>query len=101
MLAAAAPGRRFISTEKVVPTAALVDELGSELRLRVNRALVDGVVERPGAAHFTECRPDYGRDEAFQKEYAASAGSPEAWAAFRAEWLDLPEDEYQARVGRR
>ena len=35
--------------------------------------MTDGVVEAPIGAHFTECVPDYGRDEAFQKEYAASA----------------------------
>ena len=33
-------------------------------------------------AHFTECPPDYGRDEAFQREYAATAKDPEAWAQF-------------------
>ena len=94
----AAPGRRFVSTEKVVPTADLVEEAGTELRLRINRSMVDGVVERPGGAHFTECRPDYGRDEAFQKEYAASAASADAWASFRADWVDLSEDDYQSRV---
>ena len=94
----AAAGRRFVSTEKVVPTADLVKEAGTELRLRINRSMVDGVVERPGGAHFTECRPDYGRDEAFQKEYAASAASAEAWQAFRRDWIDLSEEEYQSRV---
>lgn len=29
-----------------------------------------GVVETPGGAHFTSCVPDYGRDKAFQAEYA-------------------------------
>jgi glutaconate CoA-transferase, subunit A len=93
----AADQRRFISTEKVVETAGLLAEAGTELRLRVNRSLVDGVVERPGAAHFTECRPDYRRDEAFQRQYAGAASSPEAWSSFRAHWIDLSEDDYQAR----
>ena len=96
----AASGRRFVSTEKVVASGELASEAGTELRLRVNRSMVDGVVERPGGAHFTECRPDYPRDEAFQREYAAAAASPEAWSAFRAEWVDLSEDEYQARRAR-
>ena len=93
----AASARRYISTERVVATEALRGEAGTELRMRINRSWVDGVVERPGAAHFTECRPDYTRDESFQREYAAAAASPEAWAAFRAEWIDLGEDEYQTR----
>jgi glutaconate CoA-transferase subunit A len=63
--------------------------------------MVDGVVEAPGGAHFTACAPDYGRDEAFQKEYAASAASPEAWQAFRTAWIDLPEADYQAKVAAR
>jgi len=32
---------------------------------------VDGVIEIPGGAGFTSCVPDYGRDEAAQKAYAA------------------------------
>ncbi len=99
MLRAAAPGARFLSIEKLVPTAALVAEAGTEQRCRINRMMVDGVVHRPGGAHFTSCVPLYDRDEAFQKEYAASAKSPEAWAAFRAEWIDISEDDYQAKRG--
>src|SRR5438067_95342 len=94
----AATGNRFISAEKVVSTEDLAKEAGTELRLRVNRSMVDGVVERAGAAHFTECPPDYRRDEAFQREYAASAASSEAWDAFRGEWLDMSEEDYQKKV---
>ena len=43
-------------------------------------------------------RQDYGRDEAFQKRYAATAKSDEAWDEFRAEFLDLDEAGYQAKV---
>lgn len=53
----------------------------------INPTMVDGVVEAPGGAGFTECPPDYGRDEAAQKAYAATAKDPEAWAAFKAEYL--------------
>jgi glutaconate CoA-transferase subunit A len=94
----AAPTNRFISVDKVVPTAELLAEAGTEERLRVSRLMVDGVVERMGGAHFTECVPDYGRDEAFQSLYAASAASPEAFDAFREEWLDVTEEEYQRKV---
>jgi len=88
--------RRFLSVERVVDTADLAKE-GGVHTLRVSRMLVDGVVEAPGGAHFTSCVPDYERDEAVQREYAASATSPEAWAAFRSSWLDLDEAGYQAR----
>jgi hypothetical protein len=44
--------------------------------------MVDTVVETPRGAHFTSCVPDYGRDESFQREYAAAAGDLEAWPAF-------------------
>jgi glutaconate CoA-transferase subunit A len=89
--------RRFLSVERVVATADLAGVAGTEQRLRINRMMVDGVVERPGGAHFTSCEPEYGRDEAFQRRYAASAATPEDWANFRAEWLDVSEDQYQTR----
>jgi glutaconate CoA-transferase subunit A len=89
--------RRFVSCEKIVETKDLLAE-GSLHTLRLNRTMVDGVIEAPGGAHFTECPPDYGRDEAFQREYAASAKDEESWRKFAAEWLDVPESEYQARL---
>jgi glutaconate CoA-transferase subunit A len=61
-----------------------------------DRLMTDGVVEAPNGAHFTSCDPDYGRDEAFQKEYAASE-----WEEFRARWIDLDEAEYQVRARQR
>ncbi len=89
--------KRIVTTEKVVPTESLLDE-GSIHTLRINRSMVDAVVETPGGAHFTTCEPDYGRDEAFQKAYARTAKDPAAWDAFRARYLDVPEAEYQANV---
>lgn len=90
--------RRFVSCEQIVETRDFA-KFGSLHTLRIHRGLVDGVVEAPGGAHFTECPPDYGRDEAFQREYAAAAKSEEAWAAFRVRFLDLAsEDEYREAV---
>jgi glutaconate CoA-transferase subunit A len=90
--------RRFMSCEKIVPTKDLLQE-GSVHTLKINRTMVDGVIEAPGGAHFTECPPDYGRDEAFQREYATTAKDPEAWKAFNARYLELSsEAEYQTAV---
>jgi glutaconate CoA-transferase subunit A len=90
--------RRFMSCERIVPTTDLVKE-GSVLNVKIDRMMVDGVIEAPGGAHFTECPPDYGRDEAFQREYASTAKDPDAWAAFRARYLDVAtEAEYQEAV---
>jgi len=97
-LTAAAAGRRFVSVEKVVPTDDLLKE-GSFHTLKVNRSMVDGVIEAPRGAHFTSCEPDYGRDEAFQRTYAAAAGDPASWAAFVERYLDGTEDDYQRAVG--
>lgn len=96
-LGAAAPGRRFVSTEQVVPTAKLVAEAGPT-RLAVDRSLVDGVVEAPGGAHFTSCEPDYGRDEPFQRDYAGAARDPGTWTAFAGRYLSGGEADYQAAV---
>ena len=89
--------RRFMSVERVVPTGELLDEAPVQ-SLRINRLMVDGVVETPGGAHFTSCLPDYDRDEAFQREYAASAKSDDAWDAFRSRYIDVDEDAYQRLV---
>lgn len=89
--------KRFLSTERIVPTEELAQG-GPPQSLLISRLLVDGVIEAPNGAHFTSCAPDYERDEAFQKQYAASAKSPEAWAEFRAAWLDLSEADYQRKV---
>jgi hypothetical protein len=52
----------------------------------------EGVVEAPGGAHFTECPPDYGRDEAFQRSTPASATRTRAVVgAFKAKYLDVTE----------
>jgi glutaconate CoA-transferase subunit A len=93
--------KRFMSVERVVATEALLDE-GTFHTLRISRRMVDGVVEAPNGAHFTSCDPDYGRDEAFQREYADSAKSPEAWDAFRTNYLDVgSEGDYQSAVAAR
>ena len=68
--------------------------------LRISRLDVTGVVEAPMGAHFTDCAPDYGRDEAFQKRYAATARSDEAWDEFRRQFVDVSDDDYRANVAR-
>jgi glutaconate CoA-transferase subunit A len=89
--------KAYMSCEKIVSTDELVS--GGPLQsLVINRMMVTGVVEAPGGAHFTECLPDYGRDEKFQREYAATARDKDAWDAFQAKYLDLGEDEYQRAV---
>jgi glutaconate CoA-transferase, subunit A len=89
--------RRFMSVEKIVDTESFLKE-GPPQSLRINRLMTDGVVETPNGAHFTECVPDYGRDEEFQRQYAASARNDEAWDEFRARYVDVTEAEYQRVV---
>jgi glutaconate CoA-transferase, subunit A len=91
--------RAYMSCERIVPTADLL-AAGPPQSLLINRAMVAGVVETTNGAHFTSCVPDYGRDEAFQARYARSAASPEAWAAFAAEFLAGEEKNYQEAVAR-
>lgn len=86
-----AASKRFVSCEQIVERFD-----GPFHTLRINRSMVDGVVETPHGAHFTSCEPDYGRDERFQKEYAAATG--DAWAAFQQRYIDVDEAAYQAAV---
>jgi glutaconate CoA-transferase subunit A len=84
--------KRFLSCEQLLPTGELIDS-GPPQTLLTNRAMVDAVVETPHGAHFTSCVPDYGRDEAFQREYATTG-----WDTFRSRYLDGDEDFYQRAV---
>ena len=92
-----AADRRFLSVEKVVSTEELVKSVPQQALL-VNRMMVDVVVAAPGGAHFTTGAADYGRDEKFQRHYAESAKSPEAWETFVQTYLSGSEDDYQAAV---
>ena len=98
LVAMAAP-KTFMSVEQIVPTEELAS-LGPVQAMKISRLMTHGVVEAPKGAHFTECVPDYGRDEAFQKEYAASAKDPELWAAWETKYLDCGgHDEYRKVAG--
>ncbi|MEJ6741069.1 MAG: acyl CoA--acetate/3-ketoacid CoA transferase subunit alpha, partial [Actinomycetota bacterium] len=99
-LGAAAVGRRFLSAEKIVPTEELLKN-GTIHTMKINRSMVDGVIEAPNGAHFTNCQPDYERDEKFQKEYADAAKDPEAWKAFVDTYLSGSEADYQKAVAAR
>jgi len=93
--------RRFVSCEKIVATEDL-RKSGPPQTLLLNRTMVDAVIEAPRGAHFTECPPDYGRDEAFQQEYTATARDENAWQKFEARYLSLAsEAEYQKAVRER
>lgn len=87
----------YVSCERVVGTAELA-AAGPVQSLLVKRPFVTGVVEAERGAHFTDCAPDYGRDEAFQRAYAAAAADPERWAAFVERFLSGDEGDYQAAV---
>lgn len=96
-LFAMAADTTIMSVEQVVSTADLTAKAPPQ-SLLVPRIFVNHVVETPGGAHFTLCEPDYGRDEAFQKAYAAAAKSDEDWAAFESRFLSGDEADYQAAV---
>jgi glutaconate CoA-transferase subunit A len=96
-LGACEPGRRFVSAEKIIDTTELLNE-GTFHTLRINRAMVDGVIHAPNGAHFTTCEPDYGRDEAFQKAYVDAARDADTWKAFVDRFLSGDESSYQRAV---
>ncbi|WP_239459932.1 CoA transferase subunit A [Nocardioides daejeonensis] len=96
-LFAMAAEKTFVSCEQIIDTAGLTTDVPVQ-RVLLNRMMVAGVVETPNGAHFTNCVPDYERDEKFQKHYAASTKDPEAWAAFKERFLSGDEAAYQAAV---
>jgi glutaconate CoA-transferase subunit A len=96
-LVCGAAERAYVSCERIVPTAELTAAAPVQ-SLVVRRSDVRGVVEAPNGAHFTTCEPDYGRDEAFQREYVRAAADAASWTAFTARFLSGDEAAYQAAV---
>ena len=96
-LMCAAADRGYVTCEQVVPTEELLRKAPVQ-SLLLNRTHTDAVAETPNGAHFTSCVPDYERDEAFQRRYAASASDEESWRTFRDEFLSGDEQAYQAAV---
>jgi len=95
-LMARAAERTFVTAEKVVSTA----ELGLPGNARhhlVERSLISGVAEVPFGAHPTSAAPDYQLDLVHLRAYAAAEG--EAWAAYRAQYIDVDQAAYVAAVG--
>jgi len=90
--------RRFMTCEKLVRAEDFLKE-GALQTLVIHRLMVDGVIETPNGAHFTECPPDYGRDETFQREYANAARDAASWEAFARRYLSLDSERaYQDAV---
>lgn len=82
----------YVSCERIVDTAELTKAAAPQTLL-VKRHVVTGVVEAPSGAHFTSCAPDHGRDEEFQRWYAATP-----WPEFAGRFLGGDEQAYQAAV---
>ncbi len=92
-----AASKSFVSVEKVVDTPELMAG-GPVQSLLLTRSAVDGVVEAPRGAHFTTAVPDYGRDERFQRHYAACAKDPDAWPGFVDRFLSGGDERYLSEV---
>ena len=84
-----AADKAIVSCERVVEPANFLDE-GPVQTLLVSRLNTDAVVEAPGGAGFTQCLPDYERDEDAQRAYAATAKSDEAWDEWIAAFIAHP-----------
>ncbi|PWJ27042.1 glutaconate CoA-transferase subunit A [Branchiibius hedensis] len=94
----AAATEAYVSVEQVVDTSKLANGEHHPATLLVPRMWVTGVVHAPGGAHFTSCEPDYGRDEAFQREYVRAAGDPQQWADFEQRFLSGDAETYWKAV---
>jgi glutaconate CoA-transferase subunit A len=97
-LLARAAGQVFVTAEKLVSTAEL--DLPRQARYNlIERTMITGVAEAPFGAHPTSAAPDYQLDLAHLKTYVDSAASPEAWAAYRKQFIEAAPESYLAAVG--
>jgi glutaconate CoA-transferase subunit A len=97
-LMARAAERVFVSTERLTSTAELDMARHSRYNL-IERTAITGVVETPFGAHPTGAAPDYQIDLGHLKTYVDSAASPQAWSAYRSQFIDVPPAGYLAAVG--
>lgn len=88
----------IVSSERIVATADL-DIATQGPRNLFERALVTSVVEAPFGAHPTSASPDYPLDLEHLKTYIDAASSPDAWAGYRAGYVDVDPEAYLAAVG--
>jgi len=89
--------RRYVSCERLVETSAFAEH-GCLHTLVLDRGMVDAVIEAPFGAHPTSCTPSYGIDLDHLKTYGA-ATTAEAWAEYRARFVDVDTAAYLAAVG--
>ena len=87
---------RIASCERIVATGQLLND-GCVHSLRMNRTMLDNVVEVPRGAHPTSCPPEYGMDEQHLREYA-SARDERSWTEYRQRYIDCAEDKYVEAV---
>ena len=97
-LMARAADQVIVSAERIVATADL-DIAAQGPRNLFERALVTSVVETPFGAHPTGAAPDYAIDLEQLKTYVDAAATPDAWAAYRAAYVDQNPEAYLAAVG--
>jgi len=90
--------RRYVSCERIVPTAELTT-LGCIHTLALNRTLVDAVIEAPLGAHPTMCTPKYGIDLDHLKTYAGATG--DGWTTYQQQFVDVDEAQYIEAIGGR
>lgn len=88
----------IVSSERIVETAEL-DIATHGPRNLFERALVTSVVEAPYGAHPTSASPDYALDLAHLKGYVDAAASQDAWADYRARFVDVAPQAYLAAIG--
>lgn len=97
-LFAMAGKKTFMTTEEIIPTEDFA-KFGPPHTQKISRVFVDGVLEVKQGAHFTECPPDYERDESFQKLYAGTAKDEAAWKDFYEKYIAQPShQDYLAAV---
>jgi acyl CoA:acetate/3-ketoacid CoA transferase alpha subunit len=97
-LLARAADKVFVTTERLVSTADLDIARNSRFNL-FERSLVTAVAAAPYGAHPTSAAPDYQLDLSHLKSYIESAGSAEAWSAYREKFVDVPPERYLEAAG--
>lgn len=88
----------LVTTEQLVSTQEL-DMVNNSRYQLIERTAITAVAPAPFGAHPTSAAPDYQIDFGCLQEYIDSAASAEAWAQYRAKYVDIGVSEYLDAAG--
>lgn len=89
----------IVSCDELVDTEYFHSDPNQSRSVFWERSHTNAVVPAAFGAHPSSCTPLYGFDAAHLKQYAASAKEEGGWESYRAQFVDVNDEQYLQNVG--